>query len=196
MVAKNSPLKSAADMSGKTIAVENLKSLPQLSVAAWMQKSGLDPASIKYVEVPTFSMAGALEAGRVDAAVIGEPAVAAARPTCRVLASPFEAIARRFYVSAWFSTKAWLDANPVLARKFAGAIGQTAAWANAHQKETAVVLERVAKMQPQALVSMVRARFGEKMEPALMQPLLDLALKNGLLPAPIAAKELIYPGFE
>jgi len=196
MVAKNSPVSRAADLSGKTIAVENLKSLPQLSVSAWMLKNGVDPAGVKYVEIPTFSMAGALEGGRVDAAVIGEPGVAAARPTCRQIASPFEAIARRFYISAWFSTKAWLDANPALARRFVTAIGQTAVWANAHQKETAVILERVTKMQPEQLVSMVRARYGEKMDPSLMEPLLGLALKNGLLPAPISAKEMIYPGFE
>jgi NitT/TauT family transport system substrate-binding protein len=196
MVAKNSALSKAADLSGKTIAVENLKSLPQLSVSAWMLKAGVDPASVKYVEIPTFSMAGALEGGRVDAAVIGEPGVAAARPTCRQIASPFEAIARRFYISAWFSTKAWLDANPALARRFVTAIGQTAIWANAHQKETAVILQRVTKMQPEQMVSMARARYGEKMDTALMEPLLTLALKNGLLPAPISAKEMIYPGFE
>jgi NitT/TauT family transport system substrate-binding protein len=195
MVAKASPINRAADLAGKTIAVENLKSLPQLSVAAWMQRSGVDPASVKYVEIPTFSMAGALEAGRVDAAVIGEPGVAAAKPTCRQIASPLEAIARRFYISAWFSTKAWLDANPQVARKFVTAIGQTATWANAHQKETGVVLARVSKMTPETIATMVRARYGEKMDPLLMQPLLDLALKNGLLPAPITAHDLIAPGY-
>lgn len=195
MVAKSSPIARAADLAGKTIAVENLKSLPQLSVSAWMQKNGVDPATVKYVEIPTFSMPGALEAGRVDAAVIGEPGVAAAKPTCKQIASPFEAIARRFYISAWFSTKTWLDANPQLARKFVTAIGQTALWANAHQKETGAVLGRVTKMTPETIATMVRARYGEKMDTALMQPLLDLALKNGLLPSPMAARDLIAPGF-
>ena len=195
MVAKNSTIKTAADLNGKTVAADNLKSFPQLSVTAWMQKNGGDPASVKFVEMPFFSMAGALETGRVDAAEIAEPALTASRATCRQLASPFEAIGRSWYLSAWFSTKDWLTTNAALAHRFTQALTQTAVWANGHQKETAVVLERVSKMSHDVVVSMTRSRFGERMDPALMEPLFAVALKGGMLNAPITAKEMIAPGF-
>jgi NitT/TauT family transport system substrate-binding protein len=194
MVPKNSPFKTAADLNGKTIATENLKSLPQLSVVEWMLKNGGDPASLKWAEIPTFSMAGALQNARVDAAVIAEPALAASRKENRQLASPFEAIGKSWYLSAWFSTKPWLDANLPLARKFVTAIAQTATWANAHHRETAVTLERVTKIEHDVVGSLTRVRFGVRMDPALMEPILQLAYKDGLLSAPMTAKEMIYPG--
>lgn len=193
MVAKNAPYKTAADLNGKTVATENLKSIPQLSVMEWMQKNGGDGASLKWVEIPTFSMAGSLQAARVDAAVIAEPAMTAARKENRVLASPFEALGKTWYLSAWFTTKSWLETNPQLARRFTAAVLQTAAFANAHQRETAVTLERITKIPHDIVGSLTRVRFADRpMDPAMMEPLLELALKNGLLPRPIAAKEMIY----
>lgn len=196
MAAKNSPIRRAADLVGKTIAVENLKSLGQLALFVWMQKNGVDPQAAKYIEIPAGATASALVIGRVDAAVISEPGVAAARPTCRQVANPLEAVARRFYISAWFSTKAWLEGNPGTARRFVTAIKQTAAWANRHQKETAPILARVTKLPPEVIATMIRARYGETMDVTLMEPLLQLAVTNGLLTTQIGAKELIYPGFE
>lgn len=193
MVSKSAPFQKAADLDGKVVATENLKSIPQLSVIEWMQKNGGDAASLKWVEIPTFSMAGALEGGRVDAAVIAEPAVSAAKEKNRVFASPFEALGRSWYLSAWFSTKSWLDANTALARRFNAAVLQTAAYANSHQKDTAVTLERITKIPHEIVASLTRVRFAEKpMEPALMEPLLALALKNGLMAKPFPAKDMIY----
>ncbi len=140
-------------------------------------------------------MGPALESGRVDVAEIAEPALSASRATCRVLASPFEAIGRSWYLSAWFSSREWLAANAALAHRFTTALAQTAVWANAHQKDTAAVLERVSKMQHEVIVAMTRSRFGERLDPALMDPLFAVALKGGLLNAPITAKEMIAPGF-
>jgi hypothetical protein len=50
-------------------------------------------------------------------------------------------------------------------------------------------------MSHDVVVSMTRSRFGERMDPALMEPLFAVALKGGMLNAPITAKEMIAPGF-
>ena len=42
---------------------------------------------------------------------------------------------------------------------------------------------------------MQRSRFGTKLDPALMDPLIDIAAKYNMISAPIAARTLIYPGF-
>jgi NitT/TauT family transport system substrate-binding protein len=193
VVSKNSPAQKAADLNGKTIATENLKSIPQLSVIEWMGKNGGDASSLKWVEIPSPTMGVALETKRIDAAVLAEPFLSAARDKNRIFASPFEALGRSWYLSAYFSTKSWLDANTALARRFANAMLQCATYCNAHQKETSETLERLTKMQHDVIGSLTRARFAEKpIDAALMEPLIGIALKNGLLPRPIATKEMIY----
>ena len=42
MVAKDSPIRTAADLNGKTIAINALKDLQQISVQSWIDKHGGD----------------------------------------------------------------------------------------------------------------------------------------------------------
>lgn len=51
-VAKNSPLRTAKDAEGKTIALSALGDQAQIGVQEWLQKNGADPAKVKFVEVP------------------------------------------------------------------------------------------------------------------------------------------------
>ena len=195
MVEKTSPIHSARDLVGKTVAVDNLTSFTQFATLEWLKKNGVDPSSVKFVELPYPAMPGALEAGRVDAALIAEPARTLALTTARVVADTNAAIAPTWFISVWFTTESWIAANQVLAHRLARAVVQTSVWANAHREETAVVLERITKMPHDVILTMLRSRFGTKLNAALMDPLIDIAAKNNMIPAPIAARTLISPGF-
>ncbi len=56
-------------------------------------------------------------------------------------------------------------------------------WANAHHKESAVILVRYLKLAPDVVDAMTRAGFGTTLEPGLVDPLLSTATKYGLLGA-------------
>ena len=79
MVAKDSPVKAASDLVGKTIAVDLLKSVPQIGTMLWLEKNGVDPSTVKWLELPFSAVAATLNAGRIDAGTIAEPALSAAR---------------------------------------------------------------------------------------------------------------------
>ena len=195
MVQKESPYHTAHDLIGKTIAVDNLTSFLQIGGVLWLKKNGVDPAQVKFVEIPFSSMAAALGAGRVDAATITEPALAGARATARVLADTNAAIGSEWFSSAWFTTENWISSNLALAHRLAHAVEATSIWSNAHHKETGATLERISKVPHDTIVQMARVRFGTKMDPALMDPLLDVAAKNNMISAPVAGKSIVYPGF-
>ena len=57
------------------------------------------------------------------------------------------------------------------------------------------MLEKITKMPHDVILTMQRSRFGTKLDPALMDPLIDIAAKYNMISAPIAARTLIYPGF-
>lgn len=195
MVEKNSPIHTARDLIGKTVGVDNLTSFTQFATLEWLKKNGVDATTVKFVEMPFSAMPGALDAGRLDAALISEPAKSAARATARVVADTNAAIAPTWFISLWFTTESWMAANLALAHRLARAVVQTSTWCNAHQGETAAVLEKATKMPHEVILGMQRARFGTKLDPALMDPLIDIAAKNNMIPAPIPGRTLIYPGF-
>jgi NitT/TauT family transport system substrate-binding protein len=195
MVAKDSPIKSATDLVGKTIAVDLLKSVPQVGVMTWLQKNGVDPGSVKWLELPFATMGSALAAGRIDAATIAEPALGASRDVARVLSNYSGAIAPRFFIGAWFSTEAWMKANIALAHQLTRAVSQVSAYAAAHPQDTAVVLERISKLPHDVIARIGRSPFGTKLDPAMLEAPIIAAAKAGVVPSGAVGQALIYPGF-
>lgn len=195
MVAKDSSLRTARDLDGKTVADDNLRSVTQVAMALWLRRGGGDIATIRYVEMPFSVMGPALAAGRVDAATIAEPALTSARSVARELASPYETIGKRFYISCWFTSRSWLAKNPELAHRFVAVIERTARWANRHHRESAPILAKYTKIPAQVAQRMTRAEFGERLDLGLIQPLLDAATSTHVIGAPLAAGELVAEGF-
>jgi NitT/TauT family transport system substrate-binding protein len=142
--------------------------------------------------MPYAGMAAALNAGRIDAAMIAEPVLTAARAVTRELGSPYAAIANEWYINMWFATKDWLVKNPASAKKFVAAIGRAATWENAHRGDTGAMLQKFLPVTDDVLAKMVRARYAERLDPALIQPVLDTAAKYDVLKAPMSATDLIY----
>jgi NitT/TauT family transport system substrate-binding protein len=192
MVAKASPLTKPADLPGKTIAADALGSMTTVAIDAWLAHERIDPTSIKLVEMPFASMGAALDAGRVDAAFIAEPSLTAARAVAREFANPFASIASRFFISSWFATRPWLESNRAVAKKFLTVMQRTSAWANRNQATSGPILGAYTKLSPETLASMRRATYAESLDPSLLQPVLDWAVKGQLLKTPLAADDLIF----
>jgi NitT/TauT family transport system substrate-binding protein len=120
---KNSPLKEAADLKGKTIAVNTLNNTGDVTIKAVLKENGVDPSSVEFIELPFPDMAGALERGSVDAAWVVEPfrtglAAAGAR---QVLAS-YSGVAAGIPVSGLGMSEKFVNENPNTAAAFARAI--------------------------------------------------------------------------
>jgi NitT/TauT family transport system substrate-binding protein len=64
VVAKSSPLSSAKDLEGKTVAVSALKDITQASVSVWLTQNGADPTKVKFVEMTFSEMGPAVSSSR------------------------------------------------------------------------------------------------------------------------------------
>ena len=194
MVAKDSPIRSARDLDGKTVAVTTLQGLGTVAIQAWVVRNGGDLKSIRFVETRYPAMGAALAQGRIDAAQMTEPFITASAPSVRLLADDYNAIANRFLIDGWVSSETWVQQHPEEARRFALAMRNAHEWANAHHRESAAILLKYAKLEPDIANTMVRAGFGMTLDAQLLQPLLDASVKFGALPRPIGGGELLWAG--
>jgi NitT/TauT family transport system substrate-binding protein len=192
IVTKDSPIKTAADLNGKTIGIVAMKTMQDAAFRLWLDKHGGDSKSIKMIEIPFPSMVAALDAGRVDAAIPSEPFTSISAATDRGLGGVYGSMPGPFLVFGFFATETWLAANPDLAVKFAGAIHRAALWANGHPKESAVMLAAFTHLDPSVATSMGRAVYATSLDPAMLQPVLDNAVRYGMLDKPMDAGELIW----
>jgi NitT/TauT family transport system substrate-binding protein len=189
----SSPIKTAKDFAGKTVGVNGLKNITQFSVQAWIDKNGGDSSLVKFVEVAPAEQTAALAAGRIDGACISEPYIEPAKKVARILANCFDAVAPVFIVSAFFTTLEWARANADLVRRFQAAMKESAIWANANRSKSADILAKVSKVSAETVHSMYRADYTDKMDPALMQPVIDVTAKYaGIERFPV--EEMIFRG--
>lgn len=73
VVRKNGPIKSFADMRGRTVAIPTRFSDERLMLFRAMKIWGIRPSEIKMVEMAPPDVSGALAAGAIDAFSMGEP---------------------------------------------------------------------------------------------------------------------------
>lgn len=73
VVRKDGPVTKFGELSGKTIAIPSRFSDERLLLFRAMQAYGMKPDSLKMVEMAPPDVSGALEAGAIDAFVMGEP---------------------------------------------------------------------------------------------------------------------------
>jgi NitT/TauT family transport system substrate-binding protein len=189
----DSPIHTAKDLTGKTIAISGVRGITEIGTRNWLDKNGGDSNSVKLLDMPFPVMADALVQHRVDAALITQPFLEAAldQKKVRVVADVYAAIAPDFLLGGWIAMTPWVQAHPALAAAFAKTMYQTAKWANTHQAESAVILEEAAQVHIDR--SDHRVPYAEKMVPTDLQKLIDVCAKYGLLKASFPAIELIQP---
>jgi NitT/TauT family transport system substrate-binding protein len=189
VVPTRSLLTSPKELGGKTVAVATINGLDQLAGDALIDQSGGDLPSVKFVELPPPSIPDALAQGRVDAALLQEPALSAAADRVRSIGNAEDAIARVSVQTAWYALRPWLDANKDAARRFADAIYAAGSWAMANPEKAALVLDKYLGIkEPRAF-----GRFATKPDLPSIQVVLDVGAKYKLVP-PVNAAEFVWDG--
>lgn len=191
MVAKSSPVTSGAGLNGKTLAVNVLHGSAQLSSQAWVDKAGGDSKTVHWIEMPFSLMEAALVAGRIDAALITQPFATTALATCRSLGAPNDAIAPRYLNGCYVAMASWLDTHRDAAARISAALSKAAHWYDTDPAGSVQGVAALTRQDPAVVAKSVRSVFGEEVTPALLQPVIDVGARYGLLKRSFPASEII-----
>jgi NitT/TauT family transport system substrate-binding protein len=190
IVLKNSPLRTAADLNGRTLATRDLSNMSYLAAKLWIDENGGDSKTIHWIELNDPLDVAAMQAGRIDAASVSEPALDAAihGGEARSIAPVFDAIGKRFLIGAYFTSEAYAQAHPEIVRRFAAVMVETARWANRNREQSAAILAKYAQA-PVARGS-TRVTYADMLRASDVQPVLDALLRFGVLRTPLRAKDM------
>lgn len=191
-IAKNGAVKSVRDLAGQTLGVFGLGSMPEFSTRAWLKANGVDPAGVKFVEIPPSAMVPAIARGTVLAGIVSEPALSSAEASGVVpFAKVYDNCAKTFYINSWFANRTWIGQNIDTVRKLVAAIYDTARWANTHHPETLAILAKYGKLDVSKASNMHRAICDVTLDPKKLQPPLEIAWKFNALRKKLTAADLI-----
>jgi NitT/TauT family transport system substrate-binding protein len=184
LVKGDSPIKTAADLAGKSVAVNTQKNIADTAVRASVRKAGGDPKSVKMVELPFPDMPAALAAGRVDAAFMVEPFQGAARAQgARSVASSYVDTAPNLTVAVYFTGEKLIAENPDLVKRFTEAIKESLAYADANPEEARQIIGTYTKITPDVIAKLTLPKWPAEINRASVETLADLAVQDGTLPA-------------
>lgn len=195
IVKKGSPIRTAADLNGKTISVQALNDQYAVAVKAWSDQHGGDSTSLHFLELPNSAAADAIDAGRVDAGATTNPILSEAIAGGKVqeIGHPFDGIGRYFIQAAYFCTNDYARDNRDTIERFARALEESSAYVNGHHAQTAAALSTFTKVPLDVIEHMTRTQLATKIDPAAIQPVIDTAFKYKAIDKTFDAKEMIAP---
>jgi NitT/TauT family transport system substrate-binding protein len=192
VASKATTFQKPKDFENQTIGVVALNSISSMSVSEWLRQGGANLSTIKIFELPFATMVPALQRGTCAACFLAEPFLSGAKGDLRVLASTYDVIAKQFYIGAWFGSRDWLTKNPAVTKRLIQALYDTARWTNSHHDESASILAKYTKLDPDRIKTMTRAVYATSIDPKLMQPVIDLAVRYKALDKPANAADLVF----
>lgn len=187
------PIRTAKDLPGISIGVASLQDAFVLGLGAWLADNNIDRSSLRFVESPQSALLALLLEKRVDAILLSEPSLAhaLASGTTRPIAKPYDAIAKHFLISAWFSTTTWVAAHPDVAKRFSTVIAQAGAYADKHWVDMLPLVAEFTKIPVDELKAFVPDRFGSSVPARYVQPMIDVAARFKVIDRPFPAEEII-----
>ena len=192
IVAPGSPIRAGSDFNGKTMATSTLRNIVQFAAQLWVDKHGGDSSAIKFVEVPFSAMTDALIYGRIDAALVAEPFMSAAKGRTRAIAYPMSAIGPRVQLGGWIANATWARENPPAVAALSDAMVKANEWGNAHHDLSAQILAKHGRLDADVLAKMNRATYATRLVPSEMQPAIDVAARYGAIAQSIPAERMLF----
>jgi NitT/TauT family transport system substrate-binding protein len=182
MVAKDSDVRRPQDLAGKTIAVNTLNNLGDVTVKASLEGEGVDVSQLKFVEVPFPEMNAALERGSVDAAWHVEPFISQLEASGgRKLLDPFVAITPRLTPAQYFGSVEYLDKNPEVEKAFRRAMNRSLDYARAHEAEVRRAIPKYSEIPAAVAKRMPLPYWTSDLNEESIRKLSGLARKYGAL---------------
>jgi len=179
----DSPIKTPADLAGKKVAVNTLNNVGGLVISAVLKSKGVDPKSIRFVEVGFPDMGATLQRGDVDAVWVVEPFTTAVKSTlnARQIIDPFSGPTAALPVGGYAVTKQFADKNPKTVAAFVRALDKAVADANADRSTVNSVVPTYIKISAEAASKVTLPIYSSTPNALELQRVADLMQQFGSL---------------
>ena len=186
IVRKDFGIKSVKDLKGKAIAAPTLGAVIHVATLYWLKKNGVDPSSIRGVEVPFPNMGDQLKAGNVDAVEALEPFVGALLAAGNVsLGDPLLAAGDSVLFPFWISDGKWARANRPVIKAWIDALTEAKSFMDANPAEARAVLAKYSRLPPAIVQKVPLPTYRFTIAPDELGVWIDVLKDLGQLSAPI-----------
>jgi NitT/TauT family transport system substrate-binding protein len=195
MSAKGSSIREPADLAGKTVAVNALKGVAEVGLKAALEAEGVDPESVKLLEVPFPEMPAALDAKRVDAIWAPEPFLTAVleQGGNEVLA-PYISLGKLFPNGTYATTDKYISEHEDVVERFARAINKSSQYATDHPDEARRIIPTFTQIKPEVAEKIRLPLWPTEIDRKQLEDLVGYTQKFGVIDEKVPVDEFVWEG--
>jgi NitT/TauT family transport system substrate-binding protein len=197
MVEKGSPISEPEQLAGKTIGVNTLNNINHLSIQAYLDRNGVDPSSVDFLELGTPNTIEALAGGRVDAVAANEPFVTIGLETGSaetLVSNPFSPFGMEPFLAAFMSTPQWLEENPRTAAAFSRAVDKGMDWVEQNPEDANRLLIEITGIEPAVAREMTPSLLKPRITESDIEPWIGAAEEYGMTDTSFPASDVLWEG--
>ena len=192
---KGSPVSEPADLAGQTVAVNALKGVAEVGLKAALEKEGVDPNSVKLLEVPFPEMPAALEARRVDAIWAPEPFLTQVLgQDGQVVLAPYISLGAFFPNGNYATTDRYIGENGDVVEWFVRAMNRSTEYAAEHADEARATIPTFTQIPPEVAEKIRLPVWRTEIDRAQLDDLVGYTQKYGVIEERVAVGDLVWEG--
>lgn len=194
VVASSSDISSAADLEGKTVAVNTLGSVAEILIKAVLEEEyGVDVSAVEFIEVPLPEMLQTLEAGQADAVWATEPFLSQAESQGhRALFSMDAEFAPNTSLASYFTSEKFIAEHPDLVERFVAATNDSLRYAQEHPDEVRAAVKKYLDIPEAAVDSMTLPLWDADLHVDTIERQARYAVDYGLIDSLPDMGDLVY----
>ncbi len=178
----DSPINSAKDLENKTVSLNTLNNIGEISVHAGMRAAGGDPAKVKFIEVPFPDVPPAIADHHLDAGWVVEPFLTIALSRgAKVVDWNLVEVVPKMMIAAYFTTEKYAKEHPDIVNRFKAAITESLAYADAHSDEIRSIIPTYTRITPEIAAKITLPKWPTEINRESSRVIADLALQDGLI---------------
>jgi NitT/TauT family transport system substrate-binding protein len=190
--AADSGIKSPADLAGRTVAINTLQSMGDLTIREAVRQDGGDPDDVDFVELAFPDMPASLEAGNVDAVWVPEPFLSGLVAGGATLVDYTSQVAVPGMPTQYIFTSGQLiESDPELVESMTAALEKTLAYADEHPDEVKAAATSLTEIPAEALENAGMEAFGTDLRQEQLTRVGELMLAEGWIESEPDLDELL-----
>jgi ABC-type nitrate/sulfonate/bicarbonate transport system substrate-binding protein len=192
IVRKDSGITGPKDLKGKTIAAPTLGAVMHVATMYWLKKNGVDPNSIRGVEVPFPNMGDQLKAKNVDAVEALVPFTTTILAAGNVsIGDPMLAVGDEVLFPFWIASGSWARANRPVIKAFIDSLTEAKAHMDAHPAEARATLAKYSRLPPAVVAKVPYPTYRFTLKPEELGVWVDVLAELGQISGNIDKSKLV-----
>ena len=193
VVRKDSGITSAKDLKGKIIATPSTGAIMHVATLAWLKKNGVDPNSIRAVEVPFPNMVDQLKASRVDALELLQPFVgqSLSQPDFIGIGNSMLSVDDPVLFVFWIANGSWAKSNRDTVKKWNQSISDARDFIEKNPSEARQILGKYTNLPPAVTEKIPLPFYDASLKPKQIDVWIKVLRDLNLLSLPVDANNIV-----